>query len=138
MTARSIYITQKDARRLEELLREAGERLDRDRENLRALQQELERAHVIVADELPPDVVTMHSEIRLVDSKTNEETRCMLMFPEDAAAASESVSVLAPLGTAILGCRTGDEIRSEDATGWRTWRIQDVIYQPEAAGHLHL
>ena len=110
MTARSIYITQKDARRLEELLCETGERIDRNRENLRALRRELERAHVIVADGLPPDVVTMH-EIRLVDSKTKEETRRMLMFPEDAAAASESVSVPAALGTAILGCRADDEIR---------------------------
>lgn len=47
---RSIYITQKDARRLEDLLRAIGERLDRDRENVRLLQQELERAHVVVAD----------------------------------------------------------------------------------------
>jgi regulator of nucleoside diphosphate kinase len=136
--ARSIYITQKDIRRLEELLRRTGERLDRERENVRALQQELERAHVIVAEEVPSDVVTMHSEVRLVDSKTNEETRCMLMFPEDAEAASESASVLSPLGTAILGYRTGDEIRFEDPSGWRTVRIQEVIYQPEAAGHLHL
>lgn len=62
----------------------------------------------------------------------------MLMFPEDATVASEGVSILAPLGTAILGCRTGDEIRLASPTGYRTLRIQEVVYQPEAAGHLHL
>jgi len=138
MARRTIYITQQDASRLREWLRISGHRHDKDRQNLDVLQRELERAHLIEPDEVPPDVVTMHSRVRLADPRTNQKMCCTLVFPEDAVAKHERISVLAPLGAAILGCRTGDVIRFEVPGGRRTVRILDVLYQPEAAGHFHL
>lgn len=138
MAKRTIYITQQDASRLREWLRISGHRHDKDRENLDVLRRELERAHLIEPDEVPPDVITMHSRVRLADPQTNQKMYCTLVFPEDAVAKHERVSVLAPLGAAILGCRTGDVIRFEVPGGRRTVRILDVLYQPEAAGHFHL
>ncbi len=63
---------------------------------------------------------------------------CTLVFPEDALSAEERISVLAPLGAAILGCRAGDVIRFQAPSGWRTVRIAEVLYQPEAAGRFDL
>lgn len=138
MARRTIYITQQDASRLREWLRISGHRHDKDRENLDVLRRELERARLIEPDEVPPDVVTMHSRVRLADPQTNQKMCCTLVFPEDAVATHERISVLAPLGAAILGCRTGDVIRFEVPGGRRTVRVLDVLYQPEAAGHFHL
>ncbi len=138
MARRTIYITQQDASRLREWLRTSGRRHEKDRAHLNVLRRELERAHVIEPDEVPPDVVTMHSRVRIEDPQTKQKLLCTLVFPEDALAADERISVLAPLGAAILGCRAGDVIRFEVPVGQRTVRILEVLYQPEAAGHFHL
>jgi len=138
MTGRKIHITQQDAIRLREWLRVAGRRHEKDRENLAVLRDELDAAQVIQPDEVPPDVVTLHSRVRLVDSDTDQETCYTLVFPEAAVASRERISVLAPLGAAILGCRTGEEIRFRVPAGWRTVRIAEVLYQPEAAGDFDL
>lgn len=138
MGKRTIYITVQDAARLREWLRVSARRHDKDRENLDILRRELERARLVQPDEVPATVVTMHSQVLLVDCGSNQETRCTLVFPEDALAADERISVLAPLGAAILGCRVGDIIPFRSPGGWRTVRIAEVLYQPEAAGHFRL
>lgn len=138
MARRKIYITQQDAGRLREWLHLSGPRHDKDRANLDVLRRELERARLVEPDAVPPDVVTMHSRVRLADPRTNQKMCCTLVFPEDAVATAERISVLAPLGAAILGCRSGDVIRFEAPGGRRTVRIVDILYQPEAAGHFHL
>lgn len=138
MARRSIYITQQDAARLSEWLRISWRRHDRDRQNLDVLRQELERARLVEPTEVPPDVITMHSRVHLEDPQTRQKIHCTLVFPEDAVAADERISVLAPLGAAILGCRTGDVIRFAAPGGRRTVRVLNVLYQPEAAGHFHL
>ncbi|HPM24966.1 MAG TPA: nucleoside diphosphate kinase regulator [Phycisphaerae bacterium] len=138
MAKRTIFITQQDARRLREWLCIAGKRYEKDRENLEVLRRELRQAQVVEPDEVPPDVVTMHSQVRLADPRTDHESCCTLVFPEDAVANHNRISVLAPLGAAILGCRAGDVIRFQVPGGRRTIRILEVLYQPEAAGHFHL
>ena len=138
MARRTVHITQQDAARLREWLSISGRRHDKDRRNLDVLRRELDRARLIQPDEVTPDVVTMHSQVRLVDPSTGQELRCTLVFPEDAVAKHERVSVLAPLGAAILGCRAGDVVRFQVPGGWRTVRVAEVLYQPEAAGHFHL
>jgi len=102
------------------------------------LQRELERACLIQPEEIPPDVVTMRSQVRLVDVNTEQEMLCTLVFPEDALATDGSISVLAPVGAAILGCSVGDVVRFQTPRAVRTLRIVEVLYQPEAAGHYFL
>ncbi len=137
MAKRTIYITKQDAARLREWLQLFGHRHDRDRQNLDVLRRELDRAHLIEPHQVPSDVVTMHSRVRLADSRTDQKMCCTLAFPEDAVANHERISVLAPLGAAILGCRAGDAIRFQVPGGRRTVRILKVLYQPEAAGDFH-
>jgi regulator of nucleoside diphosphate kinase len=100
-----------------------------------ALDSELERATVVESHEIPPDTVTMNSSIDLEDLDTGERQVVSVVFPGAAAPKRGRVSVLAPLGTALLGYRAGEVIEWPMPGGPRRFRIQRVRYQPEAAGH---
>jgi regulator of nucleoside diphosphate kinase len=92
-----------------------------------------ERAHLVASDEIPPDVVTMNSQVVLRDLDTGGEIVLTLVFPRDANVDQQRVSVLAPLGTAILGYRGGDIIEWQMPGGTRRLEVERVLYQPEAA-----
>lgn len=137
---RTIYITRQDMERLRFLIESHKSRKardDRDRPYLWTLGAELDRAVVIGADEVPPDVVTMNSRIRLQDGP--KAWIVTLVFPEDANPELDRISVLAPLGAALLGCRATSTISFRVPSGTvRTCDLLSVLYQPEAAGDSHL
>jgi regulator of nucleoside diphosphate kinase len=128
-----IYITDDDCERLRRLI--AGRRRvsSVDREYLDVLEQELDRAEVVEPEAIPRDVVTMNSEVRLKDLDSGETRVYRLIFPTQTRTGN-SVSVLAPIGTAMLGYRAGDVIEWPVPKGMRRLEVVDVIYQPEAAG----
>jgi regulator of nucleoside diphosphate kinase len=130
MTTRTIYITQVDMKRLRALI----ESMQNARHDVRALQAELEHACVVAAEEVPPDVITMNSEARLRDLDTGEEMILTLVFPGNANIECDRISVVAPIGTAMLGQRVGDEFEWEVPAGSVRLRVEEVLYQPEAAG----
>jgi len=99
---------------------------------------ELNRATVIAPTEVPPDVITMNSRVRLLDLDTGEEMIFTLVFPAQADIAESKISVLAPIGTAMLGYRVGDTFTWEVPDGERTLQVKELLYQPEAAGDYHL
>ena len=134
MPERDIFVTDDDARKLRALLEDVRERSVRDREHLQQLDDELDRARVVSASEIPTDVVTMNSELALRDLDTGEEMVFRLVFPSGANADQHRISVLAPLGTAVLGYRAGDAIEWIVPGRTRRVRIERVLYQPEAAG----
>ena len=128
-----IFITETDYDKLCRLI--AGRRGSRaDADHLNELEGELERAEVL-ADKrtVPPDVITMGSEVRLMDVDTGEIKVYRLVFPSEART-ENSLSVLAPIGTAILGYRVGDVIEWRVPKGVRRLKVLDVLFQPEAAG----
>jgi len=132
--ARSIYITEADKRRLQPLI----EGMKNSRDDLRGLQTELEKARVVQPKEVPPDVITMNSKARLRDLDTGEEMIFTLVFPGNADIQHDKISVVAPIGTAMLGQRVGDEFSWEVPAGSVRLRVEEVLYQPEAAGDFHL
>ncbi len=138
MKERRIFITKFDKARLEELISVADEFGGRDRKDLEALADELDRADVVASAEVPADVVTMNSKVVLSDQKTGEKMTYVLVFPKDANVAEGRISVLAPVGTSILGYAKGDVVEWTVPYGKRLIRIDDVLYQPEAAGDFHL
>jgi regulator of nucleoside diphosphate kinase len=77
----------------------------------------------------------MNSRVRLTDAGTNEEQVYTVVFPSDANVEQRKISVLAPIGTAILGYRVGDMVEWRVPGGIRKLRIEEILYQPEAAGH---
>ena len=134
MIARTIYITEADMKRLRPLI----EQMRSSRDDLRMLRQELERARVVAPGEVPPDVVTMNSKARVRDVANGEELTYTLVFPDQADIEQGKISVVAPIGTAMLGQRVGDEFEWQVPAGPVRLRIEEVLYQPEAAGHYHL
>ena len=138
MEERIIYITEYDLKRLRELIEEA-KRIDRrGNQYLESLDAELSRGKVVAPTEVPSDVVTMNSQVRLIDLDTHEEMVYTLVFPQEADVTQSKISVLAPIGTAILGYRVGDTFTWKVPDGVRRLQVKEVLYQPEAAGDYHL
>lgn len=136
MAKKRIFITEFDFQRLESLLEQSrNSGLD---QYLDALRTELDRAAVVGSRDIPPDVITMNSTVSLVDTATSEDDEYTLVFPGDADSDAGKISVMAPLGTAMLGYRVGDIFEWDVPMGRKRWRVASVIYQPEAAGHYHL
>jgi regulator of nucleoside diphosphate kinase len=135
----TIYITELDRQRLEKLIELAGERSRRANHlYLARLEEELERAETVAPEKVPADVITMRSRVRLRDLNTGEEMVYTLVFPSEANFDEGKISVLAPVGTAMLGYRVGDSIEWEVPSGRRRLKVEELIYQPEASGDYNL
>jgi regulator of nucleoside diphosphate kinase len=134
MAERTIYISESDLERLERLVlgprgRGGG---GRDGEYLQALAAELDRAKVLAARDIPRDVVTMHVPVRVTDLDDGRQRTLTLVFPGEAASAQGKISVLAPIGTALLGYRAGDTVEWRVPGGLRRFRIEAVLRPPAA------
>ncbi len=134
MIAKNIVITEADYGRLQRLIESSRQFRQRDAEHLDALEQELERATIAKATDVPHDVVTMNSRVRVRDLDSGREFIYQIVFPRDADVAKNRISVLAPIGTALLGYGAGTTVEWQVPSGMRRFRILDVEYQPEAAG----
>lgn len=133
-----ITITRTDKLRLTDLilktLREGG----RDIGHLRDLGEELERAKVVESTEVPPNVVTMNSTVRISDLETGEQFTYTLVYPDRANIDEGRLSILAPVATALLGYRMGDVVEWPVPAGIRRMRIEELLFQPEATGLPHV
>ena len=134
MKERNIFVTAQDLRRLNELLAVAGTFNYRERNDLKSLEAELRRARIVESRDVPGDVVTMNTRLRFVDSEDGTSTEVVLVFPAEANIDEGKLSVFSPIGTALLGYRKGDVIEWTVPGGVRRIRIEEILYQPEAAG----
>ena len=139
---RTIVITEADFDRLKHLLESPRFRTTHA-VSLMALEAELVRGEVVASEHVSDDVVTMHSRVRVRDLDDDdgdgaEKATYTLVYPDEADINEGKLSVLAPLGTALLGTRVGDVLEFEAPAGTRHLTVERVLYQPEAAGDLHL
>ena len=131
-SAPALLLSRLDCDRLEALLDSPALRhLDTS-----ALRAELERAEVLEPAWMPPDVITMNSTARFVVDDGSER-ELTLVYPRDADGSADRVSILAPVGSALLGLRVGDAIDWPVPGGSLNLRVLSIRYQPEAAGDLH-
>jgi regulator of nucleoside diphosphate kinase len=98
------------------------------------LETELNRSIQVAADKVPPDVITMHSKACLIDLDSGEEVVYTLVFPNEADVRQDKISVLAPIGTAMLGYQVDDRFEWPVPDGVRRLQVKSVLFQPEAAG----
>jgi regulator of nucleoside diphosphate kinase len=105
---------------------------DRGHGELKALQDELARAQIVAPENLQADVIMMNSRAELLDLHSKELMEFTLVFPVDANIEEGKISVLAPLGTAMLGYRVGDEFEWHVPYGARRLKVTHVYFQPEA------
>jgi regulator of nucleoside diphosphate kinase len=129
---RSILMVRGDHERLRALVAANRPADPRMRESFERLDEELERAVVLEPDVVPADVITLDSWARLLDLDTQRETLVSPVLPSKANADAGRISVLAPLGTAVLGYRAGDVIEWHVPGGLRRLHVLQVMYQPEA------
>ena len=124
-----IYLTQNDLDQLLKLVEsQPGKRFDK-------LESELVRANVVSREKMPRDVVTMNSRVIFENETTRERREITLVYPGSADIDAGRISVLVPVGTALLGLRAGQSIDWELPGGERQrYRIVEVPFQPEAAG----
>lgn len=136
---RVIYTTETDRERLGYLTERV--RNQDDKENfsyIKTLEEKLEFAEAVAPEQIPPDVVTMRSKVKFMDLGTNEESTYTLVFPSEADFDKGKISILAPLATALLGCKCGDIVEFETPVRVRRLKIEEILYQPESAGDLNL
>jgi regulator of nucleoside diphosphate kinase len=130
----SITLTSNDVQRLEAMLDSAQ---FHDAPGAAPLRGELERARVVEPRKLPRDVISMNSTAECVDEASGRTHALTLVYPREADAAHGRVSVLAPVGAALLGMKVGQSIDWPVPSGTMRLRVTAVRYQPEAAGEHH-
>jgi regulator of nucleoside diphosphate kinase len=138
MSGKPIRITAFDLERLRKLLQDAQYTSYRKSEYLERLQVEIDRAEVVMPQDIPHDVITMNSTVCLLDLDTGEEEIYTLVFPENADLKQGKISIFAPIGTAMLGYEVGDVFEWEVPAGKRNLKVKKILYQPEASGDYDL
>jgi regulator of nucleoside diphosphate kinase len=134
MTPRpAIIITREDQERLLALLENPAAFGGPEGRTLHDLEEELDRAEIVEPERTPPDVVTMNSSLRIRDLDTGEERVCRIVFPSQKRSSEEDISILAPLGVALLGNRCGNVVEWRVPKGLRRLKIIEILHQPEAA-----
>lgn len=130
-----IVVSSLDAERLESLLESLPDSAFPGKGNLEA---ELARAEIVEPADIPPNVVTMNSTVRFRIESSSSEFLLTLVYPKDADASGGTISVLAPVGSALLGLSVGDAIEwPKPGGGLLRVRIEEITYQPEHAGERH-
>lgn len=133
MNPTPIYITPDDYSKLRLLLATAAQ--SNPTAGLRTLREELDRAAITQPSDLPAGVVTMGSAVEFQDLATNEVEEYTIAFPDRANVEAKRLSILAPIGTALIGCREGDVVSWSTPGGTRQLKILRVtpVATPELA-----
>lgn len=137
--AKTIILTEADRARLSQVLdvsHSFGD--DKMGQCLRELNTDLEQAKIVESNDVPDNVVTMNSKVVLRDLESGEEEEWVLCFPPQADIFENRLSVLAPMGVALLGTMPGDVIEWETPRGTAKAEVVKISYQPEASGDYHL
>jgi regulator of nucleoside diphosphate kinase len=132
----NIFITDEDLRELREMVDQAQSHESEEATNLIKLDAELRRAQIVSPEDVPRDVVTMNSKVVLYDLDTDEREIFTLVYPWHADAENNRVSVLAPIGTALIGARVGDVVQWPVPAGTLRFRVEELVFQPESEGML--
>ncbi len=129
-----VVLTSQDLDRLEALL----ETLPANAFPAKELRAELERSEIVEPEQIPPSVVTMNSTVRFSIDASGDDFCLTLVYPKDVDASGEKISILAPVGSALLGLSTGDEIEwPRPGGGMIKVRIVEIVYQPEREGKFY-
>jgi regulator of nucleoside diphosphate kinase len=137
-TLDQIVLTQNDYARLKRLYAELSGAAQAPASMLNGLEEVLDFARIVRPDEIPSNVVTMNSRVLFEDVRSHAREAVTLVYPSTTDASSRRISVLSPVGMALLGESEGSEVELPVPHGTRRIRILDVLYQPEAEGDFEL
>jgi regulator of nucleoside diphosphate kinase len=100
--------------------------------------KELESAKVVEPEAIPSNVVTMNSIVKMTFLNNHKQVQFQIVYPDQANITENRISIFSPIATALIGYKVGDEIEWIVPAGLTKIRIDEIIYQPEAAGDYHL
>lgn len=130
-----IFVSSTDLKRIYDLLDSLPSSGFVGREEL---ENELKRATEVEPDKMPADVVTMNSTVKFIVESTGKAFELTLVYPKDLDKNGKTISILAPVGSALLGIREGDQIEwPKPGGGFLKVKIEKVMYQPEREGEYH-
>ncbi len=129
-----IQITELDYIRLNKLVGNSRNEKNIELKNLDALAEELGRAEKVDSKKIAPEFVTMNSVVEVMNESTKMPMTIRVVYPKDADFKKKYISVLSPMGSALLGYKVGDTVQFDAPKGPVTIRIQQICYQPEANG----
>ncbi|HNU78317.1 MAG: nucleoside diphosphate kinase regulator [Prolixibacteraceae bacterium] len=133
-----LQITNLDYQRLFNLINSVRDTMKDDLHNIETLEQEIDRAKRIEPRKIGPDFVTMNSEVEVIDLASGRVMTFKLVYPQDADFKNNRLSVLSPLGSALIGYREGDEVEFRVPAGTKKVKITRILFQPEAKGEYAL
>ncbi len=134
METRKIRITEADLNKLRKTIVDAMRGEYRNSVYLRELEKELDRAEIVPSREIGKNVITMNSKAQFKDLESGDVFELTLVYPEDSHEGEDVVSILAPIGTAMLGYQVGDEFSWQTPGGSARLKVEKILYQPESAG----
>ena len=135
----SVTVTDVDSHRIRQLIENPPSSDRQEVRSLESLERDLSDAEVLPAVQIDPDIVTIGSQVRVIDldadrSRVTRGRVIWVVLPASADADAGRISVLAPLGRAVLGRRVGDHVEWRAPGGLRRLRVEAILYQPEREG----
>jgi regulator of nucleoside diphosphate kinase len=133
-----IIISALDYDRIKRSIENAKNRKSINNQEAENLLKELSTAKVVKPKEIPNDVITMNSVVKITFVKNNSHIELKLVYPDQANMEKYHLSIFSPIATALLGYKVGDVIDWIVPSGPTSIRIDEITYQPEAAGEFDL
>jgi regulator of nucleoside diphosphate kinase len=116
------------------MLREEIKNHLKNADYIKALSLELKKSEIVEPTKIPKQVATMNSKVRFKFLDSDQTLEYSIVFPEQADIANGKISILSPIATALIGYGTNDIIEWPTPSGLKKIKIEEIIYQPEAAG----
>lgn len=133
-----IIINRLDYARIKKCINDARQFKSITESELQKLVNELESAEIVEPEAIPANVVTMNSIVKLSFSNNNKLVQFQIVYPDQANFRENKISIFSPIATALIGYKIGDEIEWIVPAGLTKMKIEEIIYQPEAAGDYNL
>lgn len=135
---KKVTLTKNDYTRIYKAITDAKNSKTINSNEAEKLLSELSKAEIVSSEKIDKDVVTMNSEVKLFFENTQKEQSFKIVYPQDANLKENKISIFSPIATALIGYKIGDEIEWIVPGGMTKIKIEDLIYQPEAAGDFDL
>ncbi|MBW8332777.1 MAG: nucleoside diphosphate kinase regulator [Prolixibacteraceae bacterium] len=133
---KNIIVNRLDYIRIQKQIGEAMQNKTIAASEAEKLINELNSATILDPDKIPGDVVTMNSVVKITFVDAGKQQEFKIVYPNEANLKEKRVSIFSPVATALIGFRVGDLIEWMVPGGLTKIRIDEIIYQPEAAGDL--
>jgi len=133
-----IILSRLDYSRIQNCISDARQVKSINASEAESLLKELDSAKIVEPEEIPSNVVTMNSIVKISFLNTQKQIQFQIVYPKQANLKENKISIFSPIATALIGYKTGDEIEWIVPAGLTKIRIDEIIYQPEASGDFNL